>query len=183
LSSEDDTRKLLKYRNDLDNRINSLETEINNLRKALSVLDTQIVRQGFKKPTILKKGNSIKKNEKKDDQISIKSKNGRTLGVIITEKEKVEFIPDQTIEFNIEIPPFQTFLIDRVLSTMKTVDEQQVSTGNISLNGVLSYDVKTQNKKILKLVIKNYGDDRRLREISSSIRWVFDKMYDKITQG
>jgi len=66
---------------------------------------------------------------------------------------------------------------------MKTVDEQQVSTGNISLNGVLSYDVKTQNKKILKLVIKNYGDDRRLREISSSIRWVFDKMYDKITQG
>ena len=55
LSSEDDTRKLLKYRNDLDNKIKTLETEIDNLKKAISVLDTQIVRQGFKKPEIKKK--------------------------------------------------------------------------------------------------------------------------------
>lgn len=55
MSSEDDTRKLLKYRNDLDNKIKTLETEIDNLKKAISVLDTQIVRQGFKKPEIKKK--------------------------------------------------------------------------------------------------------------------------------
>ena len=66
---------------------------------------------------------------------------------------------------------------------MKTADEQRVSEGETSLNDILSFNVETEDKKITTLEIINYGDDRRLREISSSIRWVFDKMYDKISQG
>lgn len=119
----------------------------------------------------------------KKDQNVIKSKNGHILGKIIAQNEKLEFIPDPTIIFTHNIPPFKTFLIDRVLSTMKTADEQKYSEGDTSLNNILSYNVETEDGKITKLVIINYGDDRRLREISSSIRWVFDKMYDKINQG
>lgn len=66
---------------------------------------------------------------------------------------------------------------------MKISDEQRVSEGETSLNDILSFNVETEDKKITTLEIINYGDDRRLREISSSIRWVFDKMYDKISQG
>jgi hypothetical protein len=33
------------------------------------------------------------------------------------------------------------------------------------------------------LHVRNYGGERRLREINSSLRWTFDKMYDKIRQG
>ncbi len=28
--------------------------------------------------------------------------------------------------------------------------------------------------------MRNYGGERRLREIRSSLRWAFDKMYEKI---
>ena len=85
--------------------------------------------------------------------------------------------------FSTDIPPFQSFLIDRVLSNMKKVDEKQASTGEKILTEIISYDIEKLDSKILKIIIKNYGDDRRLREIRSSIRWVFDKMYDKINQG
>lgn len=105
------------------------------------------------------------------------------LGKIIIHNEKIEFIPDPSIVFSTDIPPFQSFLIDRVLSTMRTADEQRVSEGETLLNNIVSYNVETEDKKITKLEIINYGDDRRLREISNSIRWVFDKMYDKISQG
>jgi hypothetical protein len=35
----------------------------------------------------------------------------------------------------------------------------------------------------VRISIRNYGGERRLREIHSSLRWAFDKMYDKLRQG
>ena len=183
MSSEDDTRRLLKYRSVLENRINTLELEKSSLRNAIAVLDTQIVRQGFRKPTLPNRETLIKKKGFLDDQISIKSKDGHILGTINIENNIIEFTPERSLMFSTDIPPFQSFLIDRVLSNMKKVDEKQASTGEKILTEILSYDIEKLDSKILKIIIKNYGDDRRLREIRSSIRWVFDKMYDKINQG
>jgi len=50
LSTEDETRKLLKIREDLVSRIESLQGEIENLRKAVTEIDGFIVRQGFRQP-------------------------------------------------------------------------------------------------------------------------------------
>jgi len=33
------------------------------------------------------------------------------------------------------------------------------------------------------LRVSNYGGERRMREITSSLRWTLDKMYDKIRKG
>ena len=37
--------------------------------------------------------------------------------------------------------------------------------------------------KIKSISILNYGGERRLREVNSSLRWTLDKMYDKVSQG
>ena len=89
MSSEDDTRRLLKYRSVLENRINTLELEKSSLRNAIAVLDTQIVRQGFRKPTLPNRETLIKKKGFLDDQISIKSKDGHILGTINIENNFV----------------------------------------------------------------------------------------------
>jgi len=32
----------------------------------------------------------------------------------------------------------------------------------------------------VRLIIRNYGDETRLRRIRSNIRWTFDKMYERL---
>jgi len=36
---------------------------------------------------------------------------------------------------------------------------------------------------LTRLMIQNYGGERRLREIRSSLRWTLERMYEKITSA
>jgi hypothetical protein len=51
LGSEDETRRLLRFREDIEGRITRLQAEIEDLRKAVAEIDRSIVRQGFRQPT------------------------------------------------------------------------------------------------------------------------------------
>ena len=182
MSSEEETRKLLQFREDLDKRLSSLQAEIEDLQTALTVIDSQIVRQGFRKPSIPTR--TVKEPQTTaEDQSSIKSKNGVTLGTIKTLNEKIEFTPIPGLTFTESTPPFQSFLIDRVLENMKKTDETQAAAGEKPASEVLSYNTEVEGGRIIKITVNNYGGDRRLREIRSSLRWVFDKMYDKLSEG
>jgi hypothetical protein len=66
---------------------------------------------------------------------------------------------------------------------MKTTDEARAATGEITPEQVLSYSVDLDGETIRGLLIRNYGGERRLREIQSSLRWSLDKMYDKMRRG
>ena len=45
---------------------------------------------------------------------------------------------------------------------------------------VLSYETVIEGDVIKQVIIKNYGDRNRLREIVSSLRWTLDKMNEKV---
>ena len=82
--------------------------------------------------------------------------------------------------FKVDTPPFQAFLLSRVLEQMKKRDEEAVKRGEIMPEEVLSYEVVIEKDIIKEIIITNYGDERRLREIRTSSRWTFEKMYEKI---
>ena len=185
MDSEDETRRLLKIREDLETRIGQLRAEVEDLRRAVAEIDRHIVRQGFRQPipapARLEPSTGEKSLDK--DQSSVKSRDGTVLGSLRVGEDEVVFEPREELGFTTAIPPFQSFLIERVLSNMRSTDESRVATGEIQPKGILSFDVSTEGDKILRVVVKNYGDERRLREIQSSLRWAFDKMYEKLRQG
>jgi len=183
LSSEDETRKLLKFREDLKNRTQALQEEISDLQKAVQAIDKQIVRGGFRQPTATRPRPTEKVESVEDDPSSVKSKNGTTLGSLRIEADEIVFEPVSGLVFNASIPPFQSFFIDRVLENMKTTDEERVARGESSPNDALDYEVVLEGERIVRISIRNYGGERRLREIHSSLRWAFDKMYDRLRQG
>jgi hypothetical protein len=63
---------------------------------------------------------------------------------------------------------------------MNATDEGRATSGELSPDETLSYDVITDGERILQIVIRNYGGERRLREIQSSLRWAFEKMHEKL---
>jgi hypothetical protein len=190
VSNEEEIKKILNYKQSLENRIVELKLEIQDLSKALELLDKQIVSQGFKTPVPpsisepSKIESEIKPPEKEtEESISITAKNGTVLGRMYIEGKDLSFKPIPDFKFTSELPPFKSFLIDRVLSNMKTTDEQKSKDGELDPSEILSYEIIAEEKEIKEILVKNYGGERRLREINSSLRWTFDKMFEKIYEG
>jgi hypothetical protein len=184
MSTESETKKLLHYRQFLENRIQELNNEIQDLKKALEVIDQHIVTQGFKTPTIVRTRKEVDKTEQVEGQkgTSITAKDGTVLGRMYTDEENLSFKPRENFSFTTDLPPFNSFLIDRVFANMKTTDEERASRGELDPNMILEYNVETEGTVIKEIQIKNYGEERRLREINSSLRWTFDKMFEKINE-
>ena len=93
------------------------------------------------------------------------------------------FEPQSEYGFRTDLPPFQSFLVDRVLANMSSTDRERAAAGEMDLSEMLEYEVVEEDGALRLLRVRNYGGERRLREINSSLRWTFDKMYDKIRQG
>jgi hypothetical protein len=185
MSTESETKKLLHYRQFLENRIQELNNEIRDLNKSLEIIDQHIVTQGFKTPTIFRNRKEVNKPEQVEgpEGTSITAKDGTVLGRMYTDEENLSFKPRENFSFTTDLPPFNSFLIDRVFANMKTTDEERSSRGELDPNRILEYHVRTEGTMIKEIQIKNYGEERRLREINSSIRWTFDKMFEKIKES
>ena len=118
-----------------------------------------------------------------EDDISVTGKDGTLLGNLVVEGNTLIFTPSDVFEFTTDIPPFQSFLVERVLDNMKRTDQERASNGELEPQEILEYMVETDGDKISSLKIVNYGGERRLRELNSSLRWTLDKMYDKLREG
>jgi len=98
----------------------------------------------------------------------------------VAEGKDAKFTPSMV--FTVDTPPFQSFLLDRVLGGMVNADAKRVQEGELADGEALDYDVTEDNYRITRIDIYNYGGERRLREINSSLRWTFEKMLDKARQ-
>lgn len=192
MSSEQETKKLLQLRESMEKRIQELQLEIGDLQTAIEELDKLIITTGFRIfttpeiPTIQEQTASITTKDLEQvetDQISITSKDGTILGKMIVKDHTIQFTPSESFLFTLDTPPFQSFLVERVFENMRKTDQERASNGELDPAEILEYEIQDQEAKITLLIIRNYGGERRLREINSSLRWTFDKMYDKIIQG
>jgi di/tripeptidase len=62
---------------------------------------------------------------------------------------------------------------------MQERDSELVRAGQLEPDLVFSYNIVREGDAINEIVIRNFDDDR-LRELKSSIRWTFEKMYEKM---
>lgn len=198
MSEEQETKRLLQFKETMEQRMAELEAEAADLRAAMAAIDKMIVAEGFRTPTAPKAAPQPKPRtetpqptpqaetlqpESFEEGMSITSKDGTVLGRMNVEGKDLLFEPQPEYEFKTDIPPFQSFLVERVLANMSSTDSERAANGEIDQSEILEYEVKEEDGVLKELHVRNYGGERRLREINSSLRWTFDKMYDKIRQG
>lgn len=177
MNGEEETKILLRFRGEIEDRINQLQNEINDLHILISTIDKAIIKHGFQQAMSISPVQELE-----DKTSSIKSKDGILLGLFTVENNELIFEPSKEIAFPSSTPPFQPFLIEKVLTNMKTSDEQRADKGEIKPEEILEFNIQLEGDILKRLTIRNYGGDRRLREIKSSLRWTFEKMYEKISQ-
>ena len=189
---------LVDFKKRLETKIEQLELELHETKVTLETLNLIIIEKGFKRgdinsmPSNFKQPRNSKKisdslgvptsatyhANKNESVIPLKTKNGESLAIIHVHKKLLHILLDETKKFNVNTPPFDSFLVSRVLMKMKQKDEKFTNSGFLTPEKMLDYEIITEGDLLREIVIKNVDGDR-LKELRSSIRWTLEKMYEK----
>ena len=91
---------------------------------------------------------------------------------------ELQVLPDENKRFSIKTPPFSQFLLERILTRMQEKDAELMRMGQLTPDKMFTYNIVLEGDLIREIMFKNV-DEERLRELKSSIRWTFEKMYEK----
>ncbi|MGA2386393.1 MAG: hypothetical protein ABSG33_07665 [Candidatus Bathyarchaeia archaeon] len=115
----------------------------------------------------------------KESVIPLKTMAEEPLALIYFDKQAMHVLPDESKNFSVNTPPFENFLVEKVFEKMQEKDKELVKANQLTADRMFSYSIVREGDLIREIVIRNV-DDERLRELKSSIRWTFEKMYEKM---
>jgi len=129
-------------------------------------------------PTTEQEGEPLADNA---EVIQIKRvKDGLLLASAKLSSTGVEIIPADGTNFNVNTVPFKSFFLNRILEGMKRRDEEKVHNKEIEESELLNYRIEEANDGLIKrIVINNYREKERLKEIFNTSTWVLTRMVEK----
>ncbi len=191
MSEDGDKEKIKKIANLralLEKRIESMETELDGLKTLLELIDTTLIKEGFKRAEISKPVQIVPKQMVSQPEvpqqkkgITLKTVTGDLLAHFYVGKDLIQITLAEDKNFDIDTPPFKSFFVERVLAKMQEKDREDVSKGKIDPERILSYDFKQDGNMIREINIQNLRRERS-RELKSSLRWTLEKMYERMKQ-
>ena len=111
--------------------------------------------------------------------IPLKTMTDEPLALIYFDKHAMHVLPDESKNFSVNTPPFSNFLVEKIFAKMQEKDSELVRTKQLTADKMFSYNIVREGDLIKEIIIRNV-DDERLKELKSSIRWTFEKMYEKM---
>jgi hypothetical protein len=191
-------KKLVAFKKKIQTRIDELDAELKELQATLETVDSILLEKGFKhaeiatKPTetvaspqeekhevIGLEESSLEREVESENVNTLKSVTGEVLAELYIDDASLRVVPAEDKKFNINTPPFNQFLVQRVLLKMQERDSELVRSGQLAPDKILCFDIIREGDVVREIMIRNFGSDR-LRELKSSIRWTFEKMLEKM---
>jgi len=194
-------KALVNFKKKLEKQIEDLNAEMKDLTATLDMVNSVLLEKGFKRGNI-KEVQAEKEEEPptvnvtvKDEKsvaepraveseavIPLKTMGDEPLAIIYIKGGSLHVLPDESKKFSSSTPPFQVFLVERVLDKMQEKDIELVKTGQLKADEMFDYNIVNEGDLIREIVLRNVDEDR-LRELKSSIRWTLEKMYEKTGKG
>ena len=181
--SEEQIREIASWREDLLKQISKHTQAIEILEKRLLVLDSMLKESSFTRASSLEK---IKKSPEEKITIERKStpitsgNDGKIIANAFVTPEQVEIILENDMEITVDVPPFKSFFIDRIIGEMKRKDMVDADSGKIQKDSVIDYIINKNGSNIREIIIKNYKEKERVNEIINTVGWSFTRMLENI---
>ena len=180
-------KKIAEFRTLLEKRIQEMKTELEGMQTLLEFVNATLLEKGFKKAEIRKPVSTPIIQETPplavdyEKSIPLKTVAGDLLANLHVAKDSMRVVLAEDKEFNINTPPFMSFLVERVLTKMQEKDREAAGTGEIAPDRIISYNIARDGDTIREITIRNI-ESERLRELKSTIRWTLEKMYERMKQ-
>ena len=180
--SEEQIREIARWREDLVKQIDKHTQSIEILEKRLLVLDSMLKESSFTKASSLDKKKSFGdkvKIEKKSIPIT-SGNDGKIIANAFVTPEQVEIILEDDMKIAVDVPPFKSFFIDRIIGEMKRKDTLDVDNGKIQKDSIINYVINKNGSDIREIIIKNYKEKERVNEIINTAGWSLTRMLENI---
>lgn len=180
-------KKIAELRALLQRRVGDMEIELDGLRVLLGFIDDTLLDKGFKRAEIARtvspppKAVTTIQSLKPERIISLKTVTGDLLANLYVKENSMRVVLAEDKSFDVSIPPFTSFLVERVLAKMQEKDREAASKGEITPDEILSYNINQDGELIQEIKIINIKPERS-RELKSALRWTLEKMYEKMTK-
>ena len=190
-------KRLVAFKKKLEKKVEELSSELEELQTMLETVNSVLLEKGFKRAEITKEPAAAEilpsKEEVKaepeppsaqppierENIISLKTFDDELLANIYVSENALRVVPAEDKSFNVNTPPFNHFLVEKVFVKMQEKDNELARTGQLTPDKIFSYNIVREDDLIREISIKNFDADR-LRELKSSIRWTLEKMYEKM---
>ena len=180
-------KKIAELRTLLEKRVESMETELEGLQVLIGFIDDTLLKKGFRRAEIAKPVPTPPKTVppsqtiEHERSIPLKTVTGDLLANLYVGEDSMRVVLAEDKSFDVNTPPFTSFLVERVLAKMQEKDRETASTGEITPEKILSYSIARDGDLIREVTIRNVRSERS-RELKSAIRWTLEKMYEKMVQ-
>lgn len=196
-------KSMIAFKKRLEEQLDKLNAEAKEVQATLDTVNTILLEKGFKRgdinevpaaPAPVPKEVILPKQEPEppkpvavapqhapepESVIPLKTMNDEPLALIYFDKQAMHVMPDESKNFSVNTPPFGIFLVEKVFAKMQEKDNELVRLGQLKPEKMFSYTIIREGDLIKEITIKNV-DEERLKELKSSIRWTFAKMYEKM---
>ena len=194
-------KSMIAFKKRLEDQIERLNQEAKEAQAALDTVNSILLEKGFKRGDIKevpatavlpkevvlpKPAAEIPKPKEapapaaeSETVIPLKTMNEEPLALMYFEKQSIHVMPDESKNFSVDTPPFSNFLVEKVFAKMQEKDKELVRLGQLTPDKMFSYNIVREGDLIREIIIKNV-DEERVKELKSSIRWTFEKMYEKM---
>ncbi|MGQ9551745.1 MAG: hypothetical protein ACUVUE_04880 [Candidatus Bathycorpusculaceae bacterium] len=190
-------KTLVTFKKRIEKKIEKLASEIKELEATLEMVNSILREKGFKRAELAKEHEPVSPEtpatmpeaiaEKRlpqhrvetENVIPLKTAKDELLAIMYVNQDSLHILPDESKNFDVNTPPFNHFLVERVLVKMQERDGELVRAGQLTSDKMFSYSILREGDFIREIVIKNV-DANRLRELKSSIRWTLEKMHEKM---
>jgi hypothetical protein len=192
LDKQIDVEHLAALKSFLEKRLLALESKVELYKEYIRAVDSVLTQSSFKVADELLKetpvtagGKSIEREAVKETVSAQKTDlvsraNGGRLGMMAVSKNSVTVTPAGNMSIPVDSGTFNTFFIRKILNNMVEKDEEQVKLGKLGAKDKMKYLIEKNSDGTLKeLVILNYRDESRLKEVTTTIRWTLEKVVQK----
>lgn len=182
VTSEDQLRRNAELKLWMETRISELQEEVDRLKEALAVIDTQLRASSFRPAAELastpSRGDAQAEAIPEIRQLK-KDRGGDTIAVAEVTGRRVRIEPVPEITLRADTPPLKSFLLGKILAGMRSTDEEAVSKGRLRKGDELSYSLAESGGAVASLEVENYREKERLNEILNTTAWTFSRMLEK----
>ena len=185
---EERIRKVAELRETLEERVKSMESELQGLRALLDFINELLIEKSFKKAEEIAKPPPVSEVKPKTvplkksvRTIPLKTDAGELMANFYVEDDQIKIVAEPNMKFNVNTPPFNAFLIEKILGKMRERDQELVNQGKLVPDKALSFEIKKDNDILQEITIRNLMPQRE-REVRSATRWTLEKMREKQSQ-
>jgi hypothetical protein len=185
-------KRIVAFKKKLEKKVEDLESELKEMQTMLEAVNSILLEKGFKRGEIPKAPAEVEALPPKEEApvekvppmeyesvAPLKAADGEILANLYVSGDSLRVVPVEGKNFNVNMPPFTPFLVERVFAKMQEKDNELSRMGQLTPDKVFSYNIVREGDIIREIIIEHVDQDR-LRELKSSIRWTLEKMYEKM---